>query len=389
MIYKSFCGENVSMLGLGNMRLPKLEGKGESIDREKAEAILRHAYNSGINYFDTAYRYHGGESELFVGEVLSTLPRDSYFLASKMPGHMMELKDGKLGFKGYLAGKEAATIPQIFEEQLIKCRVDYFDFYLLHNLCESSYDFYMDKELGVVDYMLKEKAAGRIKHLGVSAHGRAETIDKFLSEYPGVFEFVQLQLNYLDWKLQDAKAKYEAVRKHGLPMVVMEPVRGGRLIDLPENAKELLLKEQPEASAASWAFRYLQGLDGVDLVLSGMSNLEQLNENLEIFSRPNPISQREEAVLMQAAETMLNLVPCTGCRYCTEECPKGIDIPKLIALYNETNNGGAMLQFNMDANKQGENPAACIGCGACTSICPQSIAVPEVLGKFAAHLEKK
>ncbi len=384
MICKPFKDLSLSTLGMGTMRLPVKDGK---IDREKAREMLLYAYEHGINYFDTAYRYHGGESESFVGEVLSTLPRDSYYLASKMPGHMMNYVDGKLGFQGYLAGFHVDSIADIFEEQLKKCKTDHFDFYLLHNVCESSYDFYTNEELDVIGYLLKQKEAGRIRHLGFSSHGRADIIDRFLTKYEGTFEFVQIQLNYLDWRLQQAKDKYDVITRHGLPVIVMEPVRGGRLCNLPESAEKELHALRPEATPAEWALRFLQSLPGVQVTLSGMTTMEQLQENIATFSEEKTLSEEEFAALSRAAEQMADFVPCTACRYCTEECPKGLDIPKLIAMYNEMRHDGAgTLSFNLRGMKDEEKPGACIGCGRCQRICPQGIHIPEIMRDFKERL---
>ena len=387
MQYKEFCGEKISTLGMGNMRLPTTEERGP-IDREKARAIIEHAYESGINYFDTAYRYHSGESETFVGEVLSQYPRESFCLATKMPGHMMYYKDGKLGFQGYLAGETVTGISEIFEDQLKRCRVDYFDFYLLHNVCESSFDFYTNEELGVVKYLVEQKKAGRIRHLGFSSHGHAETIDQFLNLYPGVFEFVQLQLNYLDWDLQKAGDKYDVVAKHGLDMVIMEPVRGGRLAKLPEAAEAMLKEAKPEATIASWAFRFLQSLPKVGVVLSGMTTMEQLNENLELFSNPEPTTDAENALLQKVVKVLADMVPCTSCRYCCEDCPQGLDIPRLIGMYNEFKSDGlGILNFNLRGMAEEALPAACISCGSCARVCPQGIDIPGVMAAFAEALK--
>ena len=387
MIKKDFKDISLSTLGMGNMRLPTTGEKGP-IDREKAREIIEYAYNNGVNYFDTAYRYHGGESELVVGEILKQFPRDTWYLASKMPGHMMHYKDGKLGFQGYLSDFKCDSIADIFEEQLKKCQVEYFDFYLLHNVCESSFDFYTNEELGVVKYLLEQKAKGKIRHFGFSAHGRADTIDKFIESFPeNTFEFVQIQLNYLDWKLQDAKGKYEVAVKHNLPVIVMESVRGGRLVNLDENCEKLLRGARPDESNAAWAFRFLQSLPNVQVILSGMTTLEQMVENVQIFSDEKPITEDEQKILDKIVDSMLNLVPCTGCKYCTEECPMELNIPKLISIYNEINNGGAFLAFNLDTNKDDENPERCIGCGACSTICPQSIDIPEIMKKLSAKIK--
>jgi len=387
MIYKQFKDMNLSWLGMGNMRLPT-QGQRGPIDEEKARKIIEYAYENGVNYFDTAYRYHDGESESFVGKVLSQYPRESWYLATKMPGHMMNYENGKLGFQGYLQGHTVTSIAQIFEEQLEKCGVDYFDFYLLHNLCETSYDFYTDEDLAVVEYLLEQKKAGHIRHLGFSAHGRAETIDNFLN-WKDCFEFVQIQLNYMDWTLQEAGKKYEVITKHGIPVVVMEPCRGGRLASLNEKADAMLKEVRPEDSIASWAFRYLQSLPNVSVVLSGMTTMEQLQENIQIFSIDDPVTENEKKVLDKAMETMVDMVPCTACRYCCEGCPQGLDIPKLISMYNETRfEFPFTLSFTLGAMKEEELPGACLACGACNQLCPQGIDIPNAMKNFADALKE-
>ncbi|MDR1532336.1 MAG: aldo/keto reductase [Clostridiales bacterium] len=403
MLYKKFYDKQagtdehtsplrISSLGLGNMRLPT-EGEDKHIDVQKAQEIIEYAYENGVNYFDTAYGYHGGESERFVGRVLAQYPRGTWYLASKMPGHMMDFKDGKLGFKGYMSGLGSSasgriqSCPGIFEEQLEKCGVDYFDFYLLHNLCETSYGFYTDKDLRVVEHLLGQKKAGRIRHLGFSAHGRAETIDKFLNVYD-CFEFVQIQLNYMDWILQDAGRKYEVITRRRLPVIVMEPCRGGKLASLGREQDAMLKAARPEDSVVSWAFRYLQSLEGVSVVLSGMTTMEQLKENIAIFSKHDPVTDEEKTMLDRAVKSLMNLVPCTACRYCCDGCPQGLDIPKLISLYNEVSYEKPFtLNFTMDAMTEAEMPSACIACGACSAMCPQNIDIPGVMGRFAAALK--
>jgi predicted aldo/keto reductase-like oxidoreductase len=375
---------------MGNMRLPKIEGQGEKIEEAKARTLIEYAYQNGVNYFDTAYRYHGGESETFVGEVLEQFPRDTFYLATKMPSHMMEYKDSVYKFTGLLANREPRSPQEIFEEQLEKCRVDYFDFYLLHNICETAWDFYTNEEIGVVDYLLKQKQAGRIRHLGFSAHGRADTIDKFLSRYD-CFEFVQIQLNYLDWTLQNAGKKYEVITKHGLPVITMESCRGGRLVSLNPEADAMLKKVRPNDSIVSWAFRFLQSLPNVSVVLSGMTTLEQLKENIGLFSREDPTTDQENELLQQAVRTMADLIPCTGCAYCTEACPQELDIPKLISMYNEmrfNTDPSIMKNFTLKAMAEKELPSACIACGACSKLCPQEIDIPSVLKRFSDILEK-
>jgi predicted aldo/keto reductase-like oxidoreductase len=295
----------------------------------------------------------------------------------------MRFRDGRLEMVGYLTGLTIGSPADIFEEQLEKCGVDYFDFYLLHNLCETAYDFYTDEELGVVEYLLAQKKAGRIRHLGFSAHARAETIDKFLN-WKDCFEFVQIQLNYLDWTLQDAKRKYEVITDHGIPVIVMEGVRGGRLASLNEKAEAMLKKARPNDSIASWAFRFLQSLPNVQVVLSGMSTMEQIVENVKLFSEPDPTTEEEKELLQQAVATMVNLVPCTACRYCCDVCSQDLDIPKLISMYNEASFGRAFtLRFTLGAMTEAELPSACLACGECKALCPQDIDIPDIIKRFA------
>jgi len=296
---------------------------------------------------------------------------------------MMRYNDGRLEFAGYMTGLTVSSPAGLFEEQLDKCGVDYFHFSLLHNLCETAYDFNTDEELGVVEYLLAQKEAGRIRHLGFSAHARAETIDRFLN-WKDCFEFVQIQLNYLDWTLQDAKRKYEVITNHGIPVIVMEPCRGGRLASLNEKADAMLKKARPNDSIASWAFRFLQSLPNVQVVLSGMTTMEQVVENVKLFSEPDPTTEGEKKLLQQAIATMVNLVPCTACRYCCDVCPQGLDIPKLISMYNEASfENPFTLNFTLDAMKEAELPSACLACGDCKELCPQGIDVPDIMKRFA------
>ena len=390
MYYNEIAGVKVSALGMGNMRLPTFDGQENRIDKEKAQEIIDYAMAHGINYYDTAYRYHGGESERFIGEALKAYPRDSYLLASKFPGHMMVKKGGGVvGFTGGLAGWPDSTVDGVFAEQLKKCRVDYFDFYLLHNVSEKSMAIYDDAELQIVEYVKQQKALGRIRHLGFSSHAAsASTIDAFLTRHEGVFDFVQIQLNYLDWKLQDARGKYEAITRHGVKVVVMEGVRGGRLAQLPEDQMARLRAQRPEDSAARWALRWVQSLPNVAVTLSGMSTLEQIKENVATFSAPETLSGEEEALLSDVADSMLDLVPCTACRYCTEGCPEELEIPKIIAAYNGVKNGDFMARYDMNAADSALDPRRCVGCGACAAICPQGIDIPAIMSEFPELLMK-
>ncbi len=375
MYYKTFKGLNISRLGMGNMRLPTIGSEMNSpVDKEKAQEIIDYVYANGVNYFDTAFMYHGGQSEVFLGEALKKYPRDSFFLADKMPGFMIEPGDGP---------------ESIFEEQLRRCQTDYFDFYLCHNVNEGSVDTYNDEKLGIIPYLLEQKKAGRIRHLGFSCHGKPALLREFLDKWPDTFEFVQIQLNYLDWTLQDAKQQYEIITEHGLPVWVMEPCRGGRLASLSDEADGLLRAVNPEASIASWAFRFVQGLDNVQVILSGMTKLEQAVDNIATFSEYKPFTGEEEKALWDAVERFRGqfTVPCTACHYC-DGCPQGLDIPVLLGLYNQFSvSPGPNIFMELERLDDDQRPANCISCGSCERRCPQGIAIPEIMEKFAAALE--
>jgi len=364
------------MLGLGTMRFPLVEGSTNAadVDIAKTEVLIDHAMSCGVNYFDTAFPYHGSQSEIILGQLLAKYPRESYYLATKYPGHQI------------LSSYEPEAV---FEEQLRKCQVEYFDFYLLHNVYENSINTYTDKKWGIIDYFIKQKELGRIKHLGFSTHGGTELLKRFLSEYGNVMEFCQIQLNYLDWTLQDAKTKCEILREHNIPIWVMEPVRGGKLCSLSDGDMELLRALAPDRTQAEWAFRWLQGIEGVSVVLSGMSNLDQLSENIKIFSSLRPLSDSENAALYSIAEKMKNTVPCTACGYCLEGCPQQINIPEMLASYNEICFSPSFnIGMRMDAVAVGQRAVDCISCNNCVNICPQSIDIPTALADFSIRLEK-
>ncbi len=371
MIYKNFQDVKLSNLGFGTMRLPVL--KDGSIDQAQVEAMTAYAIEHGINYFDTAYPYHDGNSEISIGKALSKYPRESWYLATKYPGHQIS--------KSY-------DPAQSFEEQLKKCGVDYFDFYLLHNVYENSIGTYLNERWGIIDYFKEQKKLGRIKHLGFSCHGRTEMLKEFLDAAGSDMEFCQIQLNYLDWTLQDAKSKVELLNERNIPIWVMEPVRGGRLAKLDEEAEAKLKALRPDESIPAWGFRFLQSIPGVTMILSGMSNRSQMVDNIKTFEAPKPLSEDETGVLLDIAEDMKNSVPCTACRYCTKECPMGLDIPMLISVYNDLSFaagvGVAMRLEGLPADKQ---PSACLACGKCAKMCPQLINIPDVMKDLAAKLE--
>lgn len=371
MIYTTFQDKKLSMLGFGTMRLPTLADG--SIDETEVAAMTARAMQAGVNYFDTAYPYHGGLSEIVMGRVLAKYPRDTYYLATKYPGHQIS---------------DRYNPAEIFEEQLKKCGVSYFDFYLLHNVYEQSMDVYLDERWGILDYFKEQKRLGRIKHLGFSTHAHNDTLARFLDVAGDDMEFCQIQLNWLDWTLQDAAGKVAMLRARGIPIWVMEPVRGGKLCYLTPDAEAALTAMRPDERVPAWSFRFLQDIPGVTMILSGMSNMAQMTENLATFAAPKPLSDMERAKLLEIARDMQTGVPCTACRYCTAGCPQGLDIPTLLATYNElcvdAKTNPVMWLEAQPADKQ---PAACIACRACEQICPQGIAIADVLGDLSAKLE--
>lgn len=372
MLYADFQGIRLPMLGFGTMRLPLIPGKNE-IDEAKVAQMTRCAMENGVNYFDTAYPYHGGKSEIVMGKVLKAYPRESFFLADKYPGHQIS---------------DTYDPKSLFEEQLQKCGVEYFDFYLLHNVCESSMEVYLDPKWGIIDYFIEQKKCGRIKHLGFSSHARPDALKGFLERYAEHMEFSQIQLNYLDWTLQDAKSKCEILAQYQIPVWVMEPLHGGKLANLPEKQTCALKALRPDESAAAWALRWLQEIPNVAVVLSGMSNMEQMQDNIRTFSEKKPLNEEEKQKLMQIGNELNNSLPCTACRYCCDGCPMGLDIPMLISAYNDVRyDSGFTVAMQLRVMPQEKLPSACIGCGACAQICPQKINIPEVMADFAERMK--
>ncbi len=373
MVYKEFQDKKLSALGFGAMRLPVSDSiPGTPIDEEKTEEMVDFALRHGVNYFDTAYGYHDGTSEVVMGKVLGKYPRDSYYLATKFPGYDLSNMD---------------KVDTIFEEQLGKCGMEYFDFYLLHNIYEKNIDPYLDPKYGIMDYLLKQKENGCIRHLGFSAHGRYDTMKRFLEAYGDKMEFCQIQLNYLDWKLQDAKAKVELLNEYHIPIWVMEPLRGGKLAELSAENEAKLHALRPEEAVPAWAFRFLQSIPGVTMVLSGMSNRDQLEKNIATFAEDRPLNEEEMAAILEAAESMLDVLPCTACRYCVSHCPKGLDIPTLLSLYNETRFvNGLITHMAVDALDEEKRPDACAGCHSCEAVCPQQLEIAGAMKDFVRKL---
>ena len=357
MIYREFQDLKLSALGMGAMRLPVVDGNDSVIDEAAVNEMVAHAMEHGVNYYDTAWGYHNGNSELVMGRALGRYPRESFYLATKFPGYDLSNMD---------------KVEEIFEKQLEKCGVEYFDFYLFHNVCEMNIDAYLDPKYGIFEYLLKQKGNGRIKHLGFSAHGSCDVMKRFLEAYGEHMEFCQIQLNYIDWSFQNAKEKVELLKEYHLPVWVMEPLRGGKLAKLSDENEAKLHALRPE----------------VTMVLSGMSNAEQLKDNIRTFGADKPLTEKEMKTLMEIAGQMTGGVPCTACHYCTSHCPQGLDIPMLLKLYNEHSftGGGFLAPMALMAVPKEKQPDACLGCRSCEAVCPQQIKISEALADFAAKL---
>lgn len=376
MQYRAFQDEKLSLYAMGCMRLPVIDGDDNAIDEAAAAEMIDYAFDHGVNYFDTAWGYHGGTSELVVGRALAKHPREQFNLADKFPGYDL----GNFG-----------KVEEIFNKQLEKCQVEYFDFYLAHNLCELNIDAYLDDEkYGTISYLVEQKKAGRIRHLGFSAHGSVEVMRRFLEAYGSDMEFCQLQVNYLDWEFQDAREKVELVQSCGIPVWVMEPVRGGQLVRVSDEVAAVFSAADDSMPPVEWALRWLFGVEGVTTILSGASSLEQMKQNIALFDK-EPLSDEQREVVAKVAESMKqgNVLPCTACHYCTSHCPLELDIPHLLALYNEhkLTNGGFIAPMALAALPEDKQPSSCIGCGSCAAVCPQQIDIPGALADFAEMLK--
>lgn len=375
MIYKDFQGIKLSALGLGAMRLPVIGGNGANIDEPAAMAMVDYAIEQGVNYFDTAWGYHDGNSELVMGRALGKYPRESFYLATKFPGYDLANMD---------------KVEVIFEKQLEKCGVSYFDFYLFHNVCEMNIDEYLNPKHGIYEYLMQQKKSGRIRHLGFSSHGSYEVMQRFLQAYGKDMEFCQLQINYLDWHFQDAQKKVELLEQYHIPVWVMEPLRGGKLASLAPEDEQKLKALRPQEKIPAWAFRFLQSIPSVIVTLSGMSNMEQLQDNLNTFEEEKPLSQQEMDALLSIADEMVGkiVLPCTACHYCVSHCPQGLDIPALLSLYNEHcfTQGGFIAPMTLSAVPEDQQPSACIGCRRCEAVCPQQINISKAMADFVQKL---
>ncbi|HIY15869.1 MAG TPA: aldo/keto reductase [Candidatus Intestinimonas stercorigallinarum] len=375
MIYKDFQDLKLSNLGMGCMRLPVVEGKDAAVDQAAVDEMVACAMERGVNYYDTAWGYHAGNSEPAIGRALAAYPREQFYLADKFPGYDL----GNMG-----------KVQEIFEAQLKKCRVEYFDFYLFHNVCEMNIDAYLDPKYGILDYLLEQKRTGRIRHLGFSCHGAVPVLKRFLEAYGEQMEFCQLQLNYIDWTFQNGKEKLALLEEHHIPVWVMEPLRGGRLARLSAQESAALQALCPQRPVPAWAFRFLQHIPNVVVILSGMSNLEQLKDNLDTFEGEDALTEQEWNALLALGAEMTNpkALACTACRYCVSHCPQNLDIPHLLALYNEHRftGGGFIAPMALSAIPADRQPGACVGCRSCEAVCPQQLKISEAMADFSAIL---
>ena len=362
----------VPLLGFGCMRLPPVRAGSPEIDHAVARKMIAQAMKAGCNYFDTAYMYHRGLSEKCLGELLQEYPRDSYYLTDKLPVWF---------------AKDEAGLEHIFQEQLKRCRTTYFDFYMLHSLNRENWKRAV--ELKAYDFLLKKKAEGKIRKLGFSFHDTPELLKEIVKS--GKWDFVQLQLNYLDWELYRSREQYEIATEAGIPVIVMEPLRGGALAQLSPEASAILHKAEPDLSTASWAFRYLAALPNVLCILSGMTKPEHLADNLRTFSPVRPLTAGEKETLEKALTVYRKqlAIPCTACKYCMP-CPAGVEIPKIFGLYNQYKISGNRWLFtnNYRAIPKDSRADSCIECGECMKHCPQHLRIPELMKKIASEAGK-
>lgn len=366
---KKYKGLDISVIGFGAMRLPQKDGEP---DIEKTQEMVDYAMEHGINYYDTAWFYHGGKSELAVGEVMKKYPRDSYYLADKMPLRIL---------------KDKSEVIPTFEEQLQKCRTDYFDFYLAHNINKREWEILKNCE--VYEQLLEQKKNGKIKYLGFSIHDTPELLEEVVNTYK--WDFVQLPINPIDWKTVDAKKQYEIATKAGLPVVVMNPLKGGQLSTLSEKAVDILKAANPDVSPSSWSLRYSASLPNVFVVLSGMTELEHVTDNVKTFTNFKPLTEKEQEILEKAIAVYNSsgAISCTYCQYCIG-CPVGIDIPKNFLMYNQYKATNRKDRFTLayESIKEENRADKCINCGICKTKCPQKLDIPELL-KNVANLYKE
>ena len=369
-----YLGANIPKLGFGLMRLPMNDGE---VDLELLKSMIDLYMENGFTYFDTAYPYVNGKSEKIVKDLITKrFPRDTYQLATKMPVWLC---------------KKTEDFQPLFDEQLERTGAQYFDYYLLHAL-DRERMVIMD-EIGGWDFLKQIKDQGLVKHIGFSFHDTADILDQILTSHPET-EFVQLQINYVDWEDDKVQSRlcYEVAMKHNVPVIIMEPVKGGNLAGMTPSIQEMFKEAQPDLSIASWAFRYAGSKDKLVTVLSGMSNMEQLEDNIKCMSDFKPLSTSEEKVIADVIDELskVETIPCTDCKYCVEDCPVNINIPGILATFNTYKTYGDLENIKSRYSwliKNNGKASECIACGLCEGHCPQHIQIIDSLAKFAEIVE--
>ena len=369
-----YLGSEIAKLGFGLMRLPMLE---EEVDVAKLQKMVDDFMAAGFTYFDTAYVYTGGKSEEVVSDVLSSkYPRDAYQLATKLP---------------IWEAKKKEDMQVILNKQLERCGVEYFDYYLIHAIGEDRIKV-LDEYDGW-QFMIDQKIKGTAKHIGFSFHDTADVLDKILTDHPEM-EFVQLQINYVDWESDDIQSRlcYEVAKKHNKPVIIMEPVKGGNLAIMPPDVQKIFKTADPDGSVASWALRYAGSFDNIITVLSGMSNDEQMHDNIDTFKDFEAIDESDKKVIAAVVEKLAEqpTIPCTDCKYCVDDCPMNIAIPGVFEVSNDYK-----IYGNLDSTKgsygwatsKGGKASACIECGVCETLCPQHIKIIDELAQAAELFE--
>ena len=369
---RKFKDIEIPLLGFGCMRLPMVKD-GSEVDMVELDKMVEYAMNHGANYFDTAYMYVDSKSETVMGKVLKKYPRESFILADKSPIYKM---------------KEYDDVRKIFDEQRKKCQVEYFDFYMAHNINKNTYQAYKDTKMH--EQLLELKKEGKIKYVGFSFHGTPDILKEVVAE--GNWDFCQLQINYLDWDVVKGKEQYEIAQSAGIPVTVMEPLRGGGLVNLSDKSMEELKSNYPDTTPAEFGLRWAASLNNVVTVLSGMSNLEQMKQNIATFENYKDMDEKEKQVADKIAKIIQSQgeINCTACKYCMEVCPKGINIPAIFSLYNQYKvvKNNYMFTVYYETLSEEERPEACIKCGLCNKNCPQGLQIPELLAKIADEYKK-
>lgn len=381
--------DNVSLLGFGCMRFPVIEKGKPNIDEEVAMEMIDYAYRHGVNYFDTAWIYHEGISEVFIGKALKRYPRDTFFLADKLPTWLIDSLD---------------KAKEIFQTQLDRCQVEYFDYYLLHSLGNPEVYDRVYEEYGVYEYLRQEKEQGRIRQLGFSFHGNKDNFPYLLDKHK--WDFVMIQANYYDWD-KDGEFLYNELAKRNIPCIIMEPIRGGMLATLNPGAVRIFNRANPNRSVASWALQYIASKPNVLTVLSGMSLMDHVVDNVNTFTNFQPMTNSEHDTVQQALKEFLRLspIPCTECRYCVP-CPAGIEIPGIFGVYNKCVSQSYVPDISNTADPEfnqkkriflgsfdekiakRQQAERCINCDECVKNCPQSIPIPEKLNEIASLISE-